>query len=123
VNDASSNLQKERAREPRTGLATSILGWVQAVYSNGFAGLGKARSERRMELLETLQLGGKRQLMLVACDGRRYLVGTGGDSVHAITELNGAPQVDDALGSVAEGPSGYETIAEPPCSKQEVRCS
>jgi flagellar biogenesis protein FliO len=40
-----------------------------------------------MELLETLQLGGKRQLMLVTCDGRSYLVGAGGDSVHSIAEM------------------------------------
>jgi flagellar biogenesis protein FliO len=40
-----------------------------------------------MELVEVLQLGGKRQLMLVECDGRRYLVGAGGDSVHSIAEI------------------------------------
>jgi flagellar biogenesis protein FliO len=37
-----------------------------------------------MRLAETLSLGGKRQLMLVICDGQRFLVGTGGEGVGTI---------------------------------------
>jgi len=40
-----------------------------------------------MEFIEVLQLGGKRQLMLVACAGRQYLVGAGSDSVQSIVEI------------------------------------
>lgn len=49
-----------------------------------------------MELVETLPLGGKRQLMLVLCDGQRVLVGAGSDGVHSITEMKGpaAPLCD-----------------------------
>ena len=43
--------------------------------------------ERRMELIEKLELGSRRQLMLIVCDGREYLVGAGADGIHAITEV------------------------------------
>ncbi len=46
--------------------------------------LSASHLERKMELVETLNLGGKRQLMLVQCDGQRYLVGLGSDSVQSI---------------------------------------
>lgn len=46
-----------------------------------------ASGERRMELIETLELGGKRQLMLVTCDGNQYLIGSGPGSVQAIAEM------------------------------------
>jgi hypothetical protein len=41
-----------------------------------------------MELVEVLSLGGRRQLMLVVCDGRRFLVGAGGDSVQSVTAMS-----------------------------------
>jgi flagellar biogenesis protein FliO len=50
-----------------------------------------SHAERRMELLETLNLGGKRQLMLVQCDGQRYLVGLGSDSVQSIATAAPVP--------------------------------
>jgi hypothetical protein len=40
-----------------------------------------------MHLVETLALGGKKQLMLVECWGRKYLVGCGPDVVQAITAI------------------------------------
>lgn len=71
-------------RQSPAGLA----GWLLARSRRFFrSGTGCSRSAPRMELVETLQLGGKRQLMLVACEGRRYLVGAGGESVHSIAEM------------------------------------
>ena len=52
-----------------------------------FPRLIAARAERRMKLAETLSLGGKRQLMLVICDGQRYLVGAGGEGVETIVAM------------------------------------
>jgi flagellar biogenesis protein FliO len=46
------------------------------------------RGRRRMELVETLHLGSKRQLMLVVCDGQAYLIGASGDSVQAIEPVS-----------------------------------
>ena len=50
------------------------------------------RSERQsamkqMQLLETLPLGGKRQLMLVSCAGERFLVGGGVESIETIVRV------------------------------------
>jgi len=73
--------------EPQTGLAAWILMRMRRPMGVGFLKLGKARAERRMELVEVLPLGGKRQLMMVECDGRRYLLGAGSDSVQSIVEM------------------------------------
>ncbi len=40
-----------------------------------------------MELVETLSLGGKRQVMLIECQGERYLVGCGPDAVATIEKV------------------------------------
>ena len=78
----------EKANKIECGLATSLLLWAQKALLSGFGNLGRVRADKRMELIETLHLGGKRQLMLVKCDGREYLVGAGGDSVHSIADMS-----------------------------------
>lgn len=49
----------------------------------------KARHTPRqqMRLVEKLELGGRRQLLLVSCSGERFLVGAGADNVQSITRL------------------------------------
>lgn len=42
---------------------------------------------RRLRVVETLPLGAKKQLLLVTCDGEKYLVGTGAESVQTITRV------------------------------------
>ena len=65
-----------------------LAGWLITLYrSRSWSG---TRVPPQMELIETLQLGTKRQLMLVVCDGQRYLVGVGAESVDAIVPLCGA---------------------------------
>jgi flagellar biogenesis protein FliO len=86
----------KKANKTQCGLATSLLLWAQKAVTSGFGGLGRVRADKRMELIETLQLGGKRQLMLVKCDGMEYLVGAGGDSVHSIAEMS-PQQVTSAI--------------------------
>ena len=48
----------------------------------------RAVSQSEMKLIETLALGGKRQLQLVSCDGERFIVGGGVDCIHSIVRLN-----------------------------------
>jgi hypothetical protein len=43
--------------------------------------------QKQMRLVETLALGGKRQLMLVTCAGESFLVGGGLESVETIVRL------------------------------------
>ena len=98
--------------EPQRGFAGLLLEWLRSVFRSGLANMGKARCDRRMELIETLSLGGKRQLMLVLCDGQKVLVGAGGDSVHSITEMK-----DSAVSLAAP------EMNEGPHTKQEARCN
>ncbi len=79
----------------RSGTGTDNGMDVQAVPPSGLAGWLLACFDRRksqlrrkhMLVLETLALGSKRQLTLVECDGRRYLLGGGADSVETIVAL------------------------------------
>jgi hypothetical protein len=78
-----------------------------------------------MELVEVLQLGGRRQLMMVVCDGRRYLVGTGGDGVHSIAEIGSEMaerRVSDGVtpGTRVFGEGAYAT-AKPSRLRLELR--
>jgi hypothetical protein len=66
-------------------------------------GIRGVRGERRLELIETLRLGGKRQLMLVLCDGQRVLVGAGGDSVHSIAEITEPAAAECAVCRMNQG--------------------
>jgi hypothetical protein len=94
-----------------SGLAGWLLGWIRGVARTGLGNLQRGRGQRRMELVETLQLGGKRQLMLVVCDGQRYLVGAGGDAIGSIEAI--APrQVEDdgrVLGVESDDANGFAT--------------
>jgi hypothetical protein len=52
--------------------------------------LSRPRSAAQLEVLETLSLGGRRQVFLIACGGERYLVAAGADSVSALERVGGA---------------------------------
>jgi flagellar biogenesis protein FliO len=96
--------------EPQTGLAAWILTHMRKPLGAGFLKFGKARTERRMELVEVLPLGGKRQLMMVVCDGHRYLVGAGSDSVQSIAEI-GAPLPSNSVLSSAGSHTGIHRLS------------
>jgi hypothetical protein len=53
-------------------------------------------------LVETLALGGKRQLMLVTCGGESFLVGGGMDSVETIVPLKSEISPDVATTGLDE---------------------
>jgi flagellar biogenesis protein FliO len=86
-----SKCETEGAKTSRE--VSGLAGWVLGL-------LRRFRSEckpeiRQMHLLETLSLGGKRQLMLVTCGGEYFLVGGGAESLETIVRVRGEePQVD-----------------------------
>ena len=49
--------------------------------------VGVRGGNRVLEVVETMSLGGRRQLMLVRCEGKKFLVGCGGDSVQTIVAV------------------------------------
>lgn len=63
------------------GLAGWVLGQWRGLRSRGEV------NRRQLRLVETLPLGGKKQLMLVTCGGESFLVGGGMDSVETIVPL------------------------------------
>lgn len=65
------------------GLAGWLLGLLRGLWSE------RQPAIKQMHLLETLALGGKRQLMLVSCAGEQFLVGGGLESVETIVRLHG----------------------------------
>lgn len=78
-----------KASRELSGLAGWVLGLLRGFRS-------ECRSEiRQMRLVETLPLGGKRQLMLVSCAGEYFLVGGGPESLETIVRVHAEePQID-----------------------------
>src|ERR1700682_4556090 len=90
VQGARRMSQRKAAAEPQ-GLA----GWVLEML-RGWRGLPVVQGrQKQLQLVETLPLGGKRQLMLVSCAGERFLVGGGMESVETIVRVaaESAPSV------------------------------
>jgi len=108
------------------GAQGGLAGWLMELFSVPlrvrFAGMGKARTKRRMELVEMLQLGGKRQLMLVVCDGQRYLVGAGGDSVQSIAEMRAPFTACDDSAVLSEGIDVDGANVARQGTEKEVQC-
>jgi flagellar biogenesis protein FliO len=87
------------SEETRSSMAVTpqvqgLAGWVLSLL-RGCVGRREAPL-KQMQLIETLALGGKRQLMLVSCGGERFLVGGGLESVETIVRVK------------AESPLGIE---------------
>src|SRR5260370_41133402 len=78
------------------GLAGWLLGLLR-----GWRGQ-REMHRKQLRLVETLSLGGKRQLLLVTCAGESFLVGGGMDSVETIVRL-GAEVSLDVVGNVVDG--------------------
>lgn len=115
--DRSDESDQEKVEKHPTGSSWSILWRLREVLRFGLAGLGRRRSPRRMELIETLALGGKRQLMFVVCDGRSFLVGAGGEGVQAIAEMG------VLCGSTSSTDTEFAHIVNPTAISADARCS
>lgn len=74
------------------GLAGWLIKAVRRLREQSAATRGRA-AQRQMRLVETLNLGARRQLLLIECAGEKFLVGTGPESVQTITRLVGESAV------------------------------
>jgi flagellar biogenesis protein FliO len=86
-------------------MAGPLANWLKKMYSGVLGRMHMSRGHKRLELVETLNLGGKRQLMLIRCDGESYLIGAGGEGVHSIQALqktNATIATDDGVHSDCE---------------------
>jgi flagellar biogenesis protein FliO len=77
-----------------------LVGWVLDLLRSS-RGQREAR-QKQMRLVETLALGGKKQLMLVTCAGESFLIGGGMDSVETIVRLRTNVPGDDAGKDMAQ---------------------
>jgi hypothetical protein len=55
-------------------------GWLWTLFSRN-------ERKRRMRIQENLSLGGKRLLILLECDGSRFLIGCGPDAVNCMLPI------------------------------------
>ncbi|NYF89543.1 flagellar biosynthetic protein FliO [Tunturiibacter empetritectus] len=78
------------------GLAGGLLALV-----HGWRGQGECK-QKQLQLVETLSLGGKRQLMLVRCAGESFLVGGSFDSVEMIVRLRAETSPDHTTDRMEE---------------------
>jgi hypothetical protein len=69
-----------------------LAGWVLGLL-RGWRGQPEMR-RKQLRIVETLPLGGKRQLILVTCGGESFLVGGGMESVETIVRLKAAASLD-----------------------------
>jgi hypothetical protein len=75
-----------------------VAGWVLGLL-RGWRGQ-REMQRKQLRLVETLSLGGKRQLMLVTCGGESFLVGGGMESVETIVRLKAEVSLDAAAKSL-----------------------
>jgi hypothetical protein len=76
------------------GLASWLLGLLRSWQGQ------REMQRKQLRLVETLSLGGKRQLMLVTCGGESFLIGGGVESVETIVRLNAEVSPDVTAKSV-----------------------
>jgi len=82
------------------GLAGWVVGALQGRVRLKWRG-GSRANVQQLQLLETLPLGGKRQVMLIACAGEHYLIGCGPDSVATIVKATVVTEVRPVVKAVA----------------------
>ncbi len=79
--------REERASMPPAqvgGLAGWIMAWAHTLWRGATM---RRDGKRQMCVIETLSIGGRKQLVLVSCGGEQFLVGTGAESVQTIVRV------------------------------------
>lgn len=88
-------------------LAVRLVRRVFALLQQGVVALLQGRSKsktRRMALVESLELGNRRQLLLVLCDDHHFLVGAGADRVGTVVAMPEAAGEDRSHQSRGQRP-------------------
>lgn len=87
---------KPSARQQQGGGGRPAAGWIAAVC------LRFARSKREdeigMEVIDRLSLGGRKSLLLIALEQRRFVVAVSGEQVPAVTEISQGATGDLSFG-------------------------
>jgi flagellar biogenesis protein FliO len=81
-------MKRTKTLPNQIGLAGWLLGHIRGLRTE------RQLVTKQMHLLETLPLGGKRQLMLVSCAGESFLVGGGLESIETIVRVQAESHPD-----------------------------
>jgi hypothetical protein len=96
--EASMHLVKRNEEAAATPLKSvgGIAGWAIELAHALWLGTKMRRVvKKQMCVIETLSIGGRKQLVLVNCGGEHFLVGTGADSVQTIVRVHAGEPVND----------------------------
>jgi flagellar biogenesis protein FliO len=85
-------MRPQNLNDMATSEVQGLAGWVLGL-ARGWRE-PRVSQKKQLQLVETLPLGGKRQLMLVTCAGESFLVGGSFESVEAIVRLRAEPSSD-----------------------------
>ena len=90
-------------REQPPAAVGGLAGWLMSFWRAMSARNAETRRRgREMRIVETLAVGGRKQLLLVSCAGERYLVGTGSDGVGTIVRVQPEPATMGLASTIAE---------------------
>jgi len=92
TNNKSKALHLASKGDPQhqSGVWRWLVSWL--AHRWGGIGMGSTRvGGPHMQVLETLSVGPRKQLILLRCAGETYLIGTGAESVQAIQRIESRP--------------------------------
>lgn len=90
-------------REQSPVAVDGFAGWLMSFWRTMSARNAETRRRgREMRVVETLAVGGRKQLLLVSCAGERFLVGTGSDGIGTIVRVRPETATMGFPGTVAE---------------------
>ena len=87
---------KALTKDQQQASGQMLAGWLTAVRTR-FARI-KTRDDVGVEVIDRLSLGGRKSLLLVALDHRRFVVAVSGEQVPAVTELSHTSVGDISFG-------------------------
>ena len=64
-----------------------IVDWLLQLFHKTRLTATKKKPQAQMRLIETMSLGGRRQLMLVSCCGREFLVAADAETIRSIVPM------------------------------------
>ena len=86
---AAATVAPPVSRAGGQGMLRRLLDALVSLAAGEWVG-SRPAAERHIRVVETMAFGAKKQLVLVSCDGERFLVGVGPDSVQSIVRLRSA---------------------------------
>jgi flagellar biogenesis protein FliO len=85
-------VKKQEAAPMATIKVGGFAGWcIEMVHALWLGAKMRRGVKKQMSVIETLSIGGRKQLVLVSCAGEQFLVGTGADSVQTIVRVHTNP--------------------------------